>query len=124
VASVEGLVSEHENKGILQDGIPYVYIAMIVTTASLKLCEYDPLKIDLASGALTDASVSDIDYIRFRKQLGAAPSSVLRNVRGGPSARISSAKESTVYVVNVNRLEHFLRYLNVDQLSLMSAVGV
>lgn len=121
VASVEGLVAEDEDNALHQPNTPYTYIAMIVTTAELKLCEYDESKIDIATGVFGDASISDIEFVRFRKQLAGAPSTVLRNVRGF-SSRISTAKESTVYVVNVNHLGHFLRYLSVDETSLQEVV--
>jgi hypothetical protein len=122
VTSVEGLVHEDEKHGLHKPNTPYTYIAMIVTTADLKLCDYDESKIKLATGVFGDAAISDIKYVRFRKQLAATPSTVMGNVHLDPSGRIATAKESTVYVVNVNHLKHFLGYLQVDSTSLFDAV--
>ena len=38
---MEGLSSEDANHNLHNIGTPYTYVAMIVTTASFKPCEYD-----------------------------------------------------------------------------------
>ena len=93
-----------------------VYFPAIVTTASLKKCAYKPDDLAIDSGTLADAVMTDLPFVRFRKQMSATPSEVRAPELGVRPFEVARAKESTVFVINVTRLLHFLRYLEVHEL--------
>lgn len=102
-----------------------IYFPVIVTTAALKMCKYDNSALDLPTGTLKEAKFEDAGFVRFRKQVGAAPTAGVRGSLVEPSAA-AEAKESTVFVVNVNHLKRFLDYSRLaDQelINLMQAGG-
>jgi hypothetical protein len=113
VVSVEALAHEDEMYSRAPAESPRVYLPAIVTTARLKLCDLDSSEITIDDGKLKSAQFSDAKFVRFRKQLSGKPSS-LKRFRFVDDETFASAKESTVYVINVNHLVHFLRYLDVD----------
>jgi hypothetical protein len=86
-----------------------IYGSVIVTTADLKVCEYDADKISIDNGILTAAKYHDIPFIRFRKQLSVRTPSQ----KGIPdidlhSSALAKAKEQSVFVINSKELEKFL----------------
>ncbi|MFO1311781.1 MAG: hypothetical protein U1F41_06890 [Burkholderiales bacterium] len=91
-----------------------VYFAVILTTARLNLCEYDPASLDTLRGTL-NGSVTELPFVRFRKQLSAGDSSDMPTRQMGVKHyMVSQAKERTVFVVNTAHALKFLRYLQVD----------
>jgi hypothetical protein len=78
------------------------YFPVIVTTATLHVCRFQPSEIDLLSGELTDAVFEEVPFIRFTKSLSSALSTSKQ-----PSSLSDSALESlrTVFIVNANQLQ-------------------
>ena len=81
------------------------YFPVIVTTAELLACKFDPLEIDLLSGELPDASFEEVPFVRFTKSLSSAHSSSMP-----PRDLQESARESqrTVFVISVKKLADVL----------------
>ncbi len=88
------------------------FLSVIVTTAELKLCEYDPSDISISSGEFENAEFQPLPYIRFRKQLSGRQTPSLNYSMS--SDQISKAKENTVVVVNSNYLDDFLTNLTIE----------
>jgi hypothetical protein len=111
VSSTEALAFE-ENLTLLTEDFPYrVYLNVIVTTAKLKVCSFDPSDISLKDGTVSKCSFSDVPFVRFQKQLSTRfPESLIFNV--GETFQIAQAKENTVFVVNSECLVKFVSALN------------
>ena len=91
-----------------------LYCSVIVTTAALQICQYDPRGISLNAGKMPDADFAELPVVRFRKQMStrgtttAAPG-VVRPFMG------SSSKEHAVFVVNATHLIDFLDAFDIDE---------
>jgi hypothetical protein len=122
VESTEALAAEDEQFTFESVGRSpmRVYFPVIVTTASLKMCAYDDSALDLATGTLKEAKFENVEFVRFRKQVGATPTA-LGDKRAMVEPRaIARAKESTLFVVNVSHLKRFLDYVRVEDRELIS----
>ena len=93
------------------------YFNVVVTTAKLNVCTFDPSSISLIDGTLKNADFHEIPFVRFRKQLQAAP-----YISGIPKRLFSyktysGAKENTVFVVNSEGFKDFLKKLDIGMLN-------
>jgi hypothetical protein len=91
-----------------------LYCSVIVTTATLWVCRYDPNNIPLDVGTIPDAVFTEVPVVRFRKQLSTRP------VSSGTPASLrsfveSSTKEHAVFVVNASHLMDFLEDFDIDE---------
>lgn len=122
VESTEALAAEDEqfNFESVGRGPMRVYFPVIVTTAALKICAYDDAALDLATGTLKEAKFEDAGFVRFRKQVGAAPTALGNEQSVVESSAVARAKESTVFVVNVNYLRRFLDYFRLEDKELIN----
>jgi hypothetical protein len=89
-----------------------LYCSVIVTTAALQICQYDPSGISLDVGKIPDAVFTEVPVVRFRKQLStrsmAAPElASVRATAGGDT------KEHAVFVVNASHLMDFLEDFDI-----------
>jgi hypothetical protein len=111
--STEALAEEDLRHGFADPERMHLYFGVIVTTANLWLSEYEPASINLTSGELaTDTKTSQAEFVRFRKQVGAARPT---RMRSPGHEGLATSKESTLFVVNVNWLEKFLGYFEVRE---------
>lgn len=86
-----------------------IYINVIVTTAKLEVCKFDPVQIDLETGTITEAEYEDVPYVRFRKQL-TAHSKPLEALEWNEGLRsIINARENTVLVVQSTKIVQLLK---------------
>jgi hypothetical protein len=90
-----------------------LYCSVIVTTAPLQICQYDPGEIPLDVGRIQDAIFTEVPAVRFRKQLStraivASDPTSARPYMGG------STKEHAVFVVNASHLIDFLEDFDID----------
>jgi hypothetical protein len=86
-----------------------IYQNVIVTTATLKMCEVDIEQIDVATGEISNKSeFIDVPFVRFRKQLGSTIEETEGSVHSQDVRRVITQKESTIFVVNSERFEEFL----------------
>ncbi|MBP1150342.1 MULTISPECIES: hypothetical protein [Methylocaldum] len=121
VSSVEGFAYEEKELHLKDREAFRMYFGVIVTTAKLKVCSFNPARISITDGKIQDANFKEVPYLRFRKQL-ASHYEVPEHYAVGGYREISSAKESTVFVVNAEALPRFLREFEVDDNSLRSVV--
>lgn len=83
------------------------YYPLIVTTADLRVADFDPATVSLEDGEISAANVRNVPFLRFRKQLATrfvvlGPSDLTD--RGDPSYTM----ESSIFVVHASRLVQFL----------------
>jgi hypothetical protein len=93
-----------------------VYFSVIVTTAKLYTCEFDPASIPLSTGAIPNGRTTEVAAVRFRKQLAVRMSERDLAHHQRPHD-VSLAKEHTVFVVNAERFIEFLNELEIDSTS-------
>ncbi len=113
VSATEALAQEDRGIFFSDSGDLKIYFNVIVTTADLKVCNFDPASISLKDGTIEDPHFVDVPFLRFRKQLNPifkVPS--LKGILG--SQGVERAKENTVFVVNSEKLFDFLRAFEVD----------
>lgn len=113
VSSTEGFAEECKRLSLNDREIYKIFFNVIVTTATLQVCEYDPAKIKLSDGDLLDANFREVPYLRYRKQL--SPLYEIPEVykTAGPYD-IARVKESTVFIVNSMHIHEFLKEFDID----------
>jgi hypothetical protein len=114
VASTEALAQEEarllEQRGF---GRLRTYVNIIVTTARLEVCRFDPATVDLQTGKVADGEFEPVPYIRFRKQLSPLPAD-LESQKMFRSGELATAKENTVLIVNATELVGLLGLIQLD----------
>lgn len=90
-----------------------LYFNIIVTTAHIKVCDFDASAISIESGIINNASFRDVPYLRFRKQL-----SPNREISRFNRYSHFKQKENTVFVVNSKSFIDFLSDFEHDDSSL------
>ncbi|PKN88861.1 MAG: hypothetical protein CVU51_03020 [Deltaproteobacteria bacterium HGW-Deltaproteobacteria-1] len=87
-----------------------IYVPVIVTNAKLELCHFDPEKVSLKDGFLSDVQFETVPFIRFRKSLTTALSS-----SASPSSITDASKdrERTILVINADSLCGILENMKV-----------
>ena len=115
IESTEALAQE-EAEVLKKQKVEYlrIYINVIVTTAKLEVCKFDPSHIDLETGTITDAEYEDVPYIRFRKQLSVL-SKPLEVLEWNEALRtITKARENTALVVQATNVIQLLKELEIS----------
>jgi len=112
VSSTEGLASEEKRLSLGDRYYLYLYFNVIVTTATLQVCRFDPHLISIETGVLDDAIFEEVPYVRFRKQLN--PIYEMPDIYAviGKQERIRD-KKNTIFVVNSKYFVEFLREFEV-----------
>ncbi len=111
VSSTEALAKEEKTTLLSDDFNRRAYLNVIVTTAKLKVCSFDPSDISLKDGTISKCTFDDVPYVRFQKQLSIRfPDSLAFSV--GDTSAVAKAKENTVFVVNSESLLEFVQALN------------
>lgn len=95
-----------------------IYINVIVTTANLKVCKFNPESIDIATGEIGVANFETVPWVRLRKSLIPRP---VASVSAKTITEIASGNERTVFVVNSER---FVDFLNEWELSTLAAGSI
>jgi hypothetical protein len=90
-----------------------MYANVVVTTAELNLCQFDPASISLATGMITDVKFTSVPFLRFRKSLSAKPVNEL-NLEERTQTDLVKARENTIFIVNSSCFEEFLGNFTVD----------
>jgi hypothetical protein len=86
---------------------PTYLIPVIVTNASLSICEYDPASLDLQYGRLGSADFRSAEFVRFRKALVTERSNDYDR-HDLPLAEWAADRARTVFIVSPSGLERFL----------------
>ncbi len=89
-----------------------LYIPVIVTTAELIISHFEPESVSLKDGCLPPDSVFEtVPYIRFRKSLATNLASSL----GRDIQEMHEMTERTVFIINAQRVQDFLRVLDIRE---------
>ena len=118
VSSTEAFANEFEAYQQNQKDYLRLHVSVIVTTASLYLCGFQPDRISLNNGKIDNGEFKEVPYLRFRKQLNTRPSAVVNLSNGAHD--LAKAKEQTVFVVNALNLSRFLAEFEIDGKSIRS----
>jgi hypothetical protein len=84
-----------------------VFVPVIVTTSDLSLAHVRPADISTEDGTLSDAEVSAVPWVRFRKSFGSSLHVPARKELRG-LAEVAEDRERTVFVVKASKLDSFL----------------
>jgi hypothetical protein len=87
------------------------YMSIIVTTAKLQKCVIDPLKINIDDGKIDNGIVSQIPFIRFRKNLPSifeTDNSKITNIK-----EMNLANERSVFIVQADKFVEFLSRFSI-----------
>jgi len=112
ISATEALASEEQPYHARSRNALRRYFSVIVTTANLKLCSFNPNDVSISDGMIKNPKFEDMPYVRFRKQLSTQPPKP--DFTAG-LAGIAYAKEHTVFVVNSEAMIDFLKLFEVDQ---------
>ena len=105
--SLEGLAQEGLHLQTYQhDETIRVYVPVIVTTAQLEICRFDPNDVDIQNGQLPDAQFETVPFIRFRKGLSTSISGKKSPLN---FEEANQDKERTVFVIQAGELVAFLK---------------
>ncbi len=87
-----------------------LYYSVIITTAQLGICRFDPNDISVRNGDIANAEFESVPFVRFRKSLttSLSPNIMPNNLREAAKARIR-----TVFIINALNVEEILRYWDV-----------
>jgi hypothetical protein len=108
--SLENLAKEeisimHSNK--LESPIKIGYIPVVVTTADLHICVFDPGDVNIDDGkVLPTSKFEKVDLIRFRKGLSTANLENLYTISDLKGS--NKANERTVYIIHASKFVDFL----------------
>ena len=92
-----------------------MYFNVIVTTADLNLCSFNPDNISTDTGMIDKAEFRPVPFVRFRKSLSTKPVDQLNLSEKSPY-HLSKTKENTVFIVNSTHFSDFLRTIEVDDI--------
>jgi len=113
VQSTEGFsIEDHSYSHKLED-FERLYFNVIVTTADLFVCNFDPQQINIETGEIDKTNTTEVPYIRFRKQFSTHTTPELSWTETYNS-EISRNKENTVFVVNSKNIVQFLKEFELD----------
>lgn len=114
VSATEAVAQEERVYLDSRPGLNRDYFAAIVTTAKLSVCAFDAKDVSLADGKVPEASFTDANFVRFRKQLSYRQPTAqsLASLLGSDSERLAKAKERTVFIIQSEKLGDFLWAFN------------
>ena len=118
VSAAEAFAWEQSNLTTTEPGIITVHVNVILTTAKLEICQFDVSQVSLEDGKVGgDAKVTEVPFVRFRKQLSVAPRMTIPS-GGFQEKQLANAKENTVLIVNSRAFGSFLSEFEIDKGSL------
>jgi hypothetical protein len=91
-----------------------IYLNVIITTADLSLCSFDPADISIDDGMLDKADFEQVPFLRFRKSLSTKSVEELNLDEKTPHSLVK-AKESTIFIVNSKHLKDFLNDIEIGE---------
>lgn len=115
VSATEAFAQEEKDYRHPTQSTNRFYFNVIVTTAVLKVAEFNPHDVSLADGTIKDAKITEVPFVRFRKQLSMRP----RSLTTGDFHRqvdIANLKENTVFIVHADALLLFLEQFELSNI--------
>jgi hypothetical protein len=117
VSATEAIALEEKDYQVQQGRAFRMYFSVIVTTAKLNVCKFDPEQVSLIDGKVADQIFTEVPFVRFRKQLSNQTPHISPNFRDGLNDLVR-AKEHTVFVVNSEAVPEFLQGFDVNNQSI------
>jgi len=113
VTATEALALEDKSLSLDDREDLKIYFNVIVTTAKIQVCRFEPASISLVDGTMADAEFEEVPYVRFRKQLN--PVYEIPEIYAvAGSIDVARAKENTVFIVNSEHISGFLKEFEID----------
>lgn len=113
VSATEGVEREEADAYLGRIGHHSIrlYLPVIVTTAELHVAAFDAANVSLIDGTVPagKTTLERVDLVRFTKQLSVRASSDADTAPGSESDSLARSKERTVFVVNAQAFDSFLR---------------
>lgn len=82
-----------------------IYFNVIVTTAELKICKFEPSDIDVSTGEISNTKFEIVPWMRFVKSFTSRP---VTSSTANTISESAKANERTVFVVNADKFVEFL----------------
>lgn len=120
ICSTEAYAAEEFSLRKDNDGLR-IFTSVIVTTANLRACLFDPKYVSINDGTIHKAEYKEVPFIRFRKQL--TNSTIERSdIPGSDYHAAAGVKEKIILVVNSKSFIDFLCYWEVKNNSIDSLI--
>ena len=113
ISSTEALAIEEKKFGSSNVKPLRLYLNVIVTTAELKVTEFDPYGISLDDGTIREAKFTSVPYLRFRKQFSGQPNFLYDGLITIENPESATERENTVFIVRANQFVNFLKAFDV-----------
>lgn len=84
------------------------YFPVIITTAELYVCQYDPSNIEIETGEMKNPKFEPVPFVRFRKSLTTAPTRFATEQKITVPEALAEAKERTVFILNASSIKSIL----------------
>lgn len=84
------------------------YFPVIITTAELFICKFDPRDIEIESGEIKNPQFEAVPFVRFRKSLTTTPSRFAIDKHIEHFEEFAEARERTVFVLNASSIKEIL----------------
>ncbi len=113
IEASEALAKEEYH--FLVNKIDYIrfYVNVIVTTAELNVCKFNPENISVDTGEIDETQFETVPYLRFRKSLSTKTVEEL-NLKEVTPQSLTAARENTIFIVNSKHLTDFLSKFEID----------
>jgi hypothetical protein len=112
VCATEALAHEEQRIRSQRHDAWRFFFNVIITTATLKVCEFPEEKVSLNDGKIHGSTFHEVPYLRFRKQLSVRFPGAQSSFASGDE--LAYAKAHTVFVVNAGHLGQFLSEFAID----------
>lgn len=115
VESTEALARQEKEYRSAADGqSTRLYFSVVLTNVRIFVAEFDPSKIDLATGELSEGTTKEVPYVRFRKQLRNAVLPLTPDDYNSRDPGVIRTPENTVFVVSATHFAQFLTDFDLD----------
>jgi hypothetical protein len=120
VSATEGFAYEERPLVQKDQFAPRTYFNVIVTTAKLQICRFNPEEVAIDTGTIASTAYEEVPYLKFSKQLSTREVNLpLKYNISFSIPEIVQAKTSTVFIVNSENLEKFLCDFELENDSLI-----
>ena len=104
--------SDSQNQRLYQRSNDMYYLPIIVTTANLQTCVFDPVNVSLNDGKISSSKIEQVSFIRFRKNLATSHKFNKPNIVDIREA--NRENDRIIFVVKAEDLIKFLTRIVTD----------
>jgi hypothetical protein len=92
----------------ISNSLYITYIPIIITTANLHICSFQPSNVSMKDGKVPpDSKFVNVDFVRFRKGLATASIDNLKDVQDLHES--NKLNERTIFIVSANKILNFFQ---------------